>query len=178
MGYGFYLNYVPEEEVPMLLELNRSGFRAFYDQPAEKRSQCMMSYDFHIENEGRKILINHKITPLVMTNEGRVWLALCTISLSSHKDAGHIQMRILGQSYYWEYSLTIHRWERCDLITLKPEEKQVLALAARGNSIHDISEQMFRSVDTIKLYRRNLFEKLNVSSITEAVAFAVNYGLL
>ena len=178
MGYGFYLNYVPEEEVPMLLELNRSGFQAFYDQPKENRRKCMMSYDFHIENDNRKPLINHKITPLVMTNEGRVWLALCTISLSSHKDAGHIQMRMLGESYYWEYSLAVHRWERCELITLKPEEKQVLALAARGNSIHDISEQMFRSVDTIKLYRRNLFEKLNVASITEAVAFAVNYGLL
>ena len=87
-------------------------------------------------------------------------------------------MRMLGQSYYWEYSLDGHRWKQCDLIILKPEEKQVLALAARGNSIHDISEQMYRSVDTIKLYRRNLFEKLNVTSITEAVAFASNYGLL
>ena len=87
-------------------------------------------------------------------------------------------MRMLGQSYYLEYSLAIHRWERCELITLKPEEKQVLALAARGDSIQDISEQMFRSVDTIKLYRWNLFEKLNVASITEAVAFAVNKGLL
>ncbi len=29
MGYGFYLSHVPEDEVPMLTELNRSGFRAF-----------------------------------------------------------------------------------------------------------------------------------------------------
>ena len=73
-----------------LLEQNRSIFRAFYDQPKEKRQQCMMSYDFHIENYNRKPLINHKITQLVTTNEGCVWLALCTISLSSHKNAGHI----------------------------------------------------------------------------------------
>ena len=33
MGYDFYLSYVPKEEVPMLTELNRSGFRAFYDEP-------------------------------------------------------------------------------------------------------------------------------------------------
>ena len=48
MGYGFYLSHVPENEVPMLTELNRSGFRAFYDEPVENRRQCMMSYDFHI----------------------------------------------------------------------------------------------------------------------------------
>ena len=87
MGYDFYLSYVPKEEVPMLTELNRSGFRAFYDEPVENRRQCMMSYDFHIthgerlrvgdQRSGiRLLLVNHKITPLAMTPEGRVWLAL------------------------------------------------------------------------------------------------------
>ena len=53
MGYDFYLSYVPKEEVPMLTELNRSGFRAFYDEPVENRRQCMMSYDFHIAHGKR-----------------------------------------------------------------------------------------------------------------------------
>ena len=91
MGYGFYLSHVPEDEVPMLTELNRSGFRAFYDEPVENRRQCMMSYDFHITHGDRLLLVNHKITPLAMTTEGRVWLALCTVSLSPHKEAGHIE---------------------------------------------------------------------------------------
>ena len=71
MGYDFYLSYVPKEEVPMLTELNRSGFRAFYDEPVENRRQCMMSYDFHIAHGNRLLLINHKITPLAMTTNGR-----------------------------------------------------------------------------------------------------------
>ena len=58
MGYDFYLSYVPKEEVPMLTELNRSGFRAFYDEPVENRRQCMMSYDFHIAHGNRLLLIN------------------------------------------------------------------------------------------------------------------------
>ena len=33
MGYAFYLSHVPEEELPMLTELNRAGFRAFDDLP-------------------------------------------------------------------------------------------------------------------------------------------------
>jgi len=87
MGYGFYLSHVPENEVPMLTELNRSGFRAFYEEPVENRRQCMMSYNFHITHGERLrvgdprsgirlLLVNHKITPLAMTDEGRVWLAL------------------------------------------------------------------------------------------------------
>jgi len=30
----------------------------------------------------------------------------------------------------------------------------------------------------VKFYRRQLFEKLDVANITEAIAFATNYGLL
>ena len=178
MGYGFYLNYVPEEEVPMLLELNRSGFRAFYDQPIEKRRLCMMSYDFHIENEGRKKLINHKITPLAMTDEGRVWLALCTVSLSPHKEAGHIEFFQFHTGEKREYSLEAHRWKNRETITLKPEEKQILTLSAQGYTMKEIAGQMLRSFDTVKFYRRQIFEKLDVQNITEALALATNYGLL
>ena len=77
----------------MLAELNRSGFRAFYEEPVDIRRQCMMSYDFHIAHGNRQLLVNHMITPLVMTTEGRVWLALRTVSLSPHKEAGHIEFR-------------------------------------------------------------------------------------
>ena len=129
MGYGFYLSHVPEDEVPMLTELNRSGFRAFYDEPVENRRQCMMSYDFHITHGNRLLLVNHKITPR-------------------------------------------------ETITLKPEEKQILTLSAQGYTMKEIAEKMLRSFDTVKFYRRQIFEKLDVQNITEALALATSYGLV
>ena len=188
MGYGFYLSHVPEDEVPMLTELNRSGFRAFYDEPVENRRQCMMSYDFHIAHDDRLLLVNHKITPLAMTPEGRVWLALCTVSLSPHKEAGHIEFfqffdkRSDKVDYHTgekrEYSLEAHRWKSRETITLKPEEKQILTLSAQGYTMKEIAEKMLRSFDTVKFYRRQIFEKLDVQNITEALALATNYGLV
>ncbi len=178
MGYDFYLSYVPKEEVPMLTELNRSGFRAFYDEPVENRRQCMMSYDFHIAHDNRLLLINHKITPLAMTTNGRVWLALCTVSLSSQKEAGHIEFRQLGTPGKRIYSLTAHRWQRAEEVFLRPEEKQVLILAAQGYTIQDIADRLCRGTDTVKHYRRQIFQKLDAQSITEALAYATNYGLL
>ena len=178
MGYGFYINNVPADEQPMLTELNRAGFRAFDDVPVADRQRCVMSYDFHILASERPLLINHKITPLVLTADGRAWLALCTVSLSSHKEAGQIHFRILGQSDYRQYSLTAHRWQTCEGITLTTEEKQVLTLSAQGYTMKEISDRICRSFDTVKFYRRQLFEKLDVANITEAIAFATNYGLL
>ena len=165
MGYGFYLSHVPEDEVPMLTELNRSGFRAFYDELVENRRQCMMSYDFHITHGDRLLLINHKITPLAMTDEDRVWLALCTVSLSPHKEAGHIEFFQFHTGEKREYSLEAHRWKSRET-------------SAQGYTMKEIAEKMLRSFDTVKFYRRQLFEKLDVANITEAIAFATNYGLL
>ena len=162
----------------MLTELNRSGFRAFYDEPVENRRQCMMSYDFHIAHGNRLLLINHKITPLAMTTNGRVWLALCTVSLSSQKEAGHIEFRQLGTPGKRIYSLTTHRWQQAEDIALRPEEKQVLILAAQGYTIQDIADRLCRGTDTVKHYRRQIFQKLDAQSITEALAYATNYGLL
>ena len=190
MGYGFYLSHVSEDEVPMLTELNRSGFRAFYDEPVENRRQCMMSYDFHITHGNRLLLVNHKITPLAMTTErqrvgeasaegmGRVWLALCTVSLSPHKEAGHIEFFQFHTGEKREYSLEAHRWKNRETITLKPEEKQILTLSAQGYTMKEIAGQMLRSFDTVKFYRRQIFEKLDVQNITEALALATNYGLV
>ena len=167
MGYGFYLNHVPEAELPMLTELNQAGFSAFNATPREEKKHC-----------GKKLLINHKITPLVLNDLGQVWLALCTVSLSSRKEAGHIEFRHWGTSQYSVYTLTEHQWIDQDEIKLKPEEKEVLVLSAQGYTMKEIAEKVCKSIDTVKFYRKQVFEKLEVENITEALSFAINYGLL
>ena len=178
MGYGFYLNHVPETELPMLTELNQAGFSAFNATPREEKMSCLMSYDFHILSGGKKLLINHKITPLVLNDLGQVWLALCTVSLSSRKEAGHIEFRHLGTSQYSVYSLAEHLWIEQEEIKLKREEKEVLVLSARGYTMKEIAEKVCKSIDTVKFYRKQVFEKLEVENITEALAFVTNYGLI
>ena len=178
MGYGFYLNHVPEIEIPMLTELNQAGFSAFNATPREDKMRCLMSYDFHILSNKKKLLVNHKITPLLLNELGQVWLALCTVSLSSHKEAGHIEFRRMGTSQHQVYSLTEHQWIPQEEIKLKPEEKEVLVLSAQGYTMKEIAEKVCKSIDTVKFYRKQVFEKLEVENITEALSFAINYGLL
>jgi DNA-binding NarL/FixJ family response regulator len=69
-------------------------------------------------------------------------------------------------------------WTKGETIELRPEEKQVLTLSAQGYTMKEIAEQMLRSFDTVKFYRRQIFKKFNVQSITEALTFAINYGLI
>lgn len=178
MGYRLYIDHVPAEEQPMLTEINEVGFKRFNDEPIDERSRCFMSYDFHIRNGEDCYLVNHKITPFALAPDGRAWLAMCVVSLSHHDTPGHIEFRQKGQPFYWEYDLDSHCWQEHQNITLRPQEKQVLILSAQGYTVPQIADKMCRALDTVKTYKRALFERLGVRSITEALTVAINQGLL
>ncbi len=178
LGYRFYLDFVPEDEQPMLLTLNKAGFAFYNDIPTDERKDWHISYDFHILNEGKKILVNHKLTPLALTSDGRIWLALCVVSASTHTDAGHIEMHRVGSSDFFEYNLTTRRWDKRQMPVLTDGEKSVLALSIQGYTMTEIADRICLSPVTVKKYRQRIFEKLDVRNISEAIVAATNSKLL
>ncbi len=44
--------------------------------------------------------------------------------------------------------------------------------------MNDIADNLCKSIDTIKACKRNLFQKLNVKNITEALTYAQNHQLI
>lgn len=180
LGYSFYSQHVPEEEQQMLLEINSNGFKFFESRIAnEDKHKCYISYNFHIILDGnRKVLINHKLTPIMMTENGRIWIAMCVVSLSSQSTPGHVEFHIEGEPKYWKYDLDFHKWIEKEIIQLKEEEKQVLTLCSQGLTMNEIADKMCKSIDSIKFYRRTLFDKIGTKNITEALTFATIYKLL
>jgi LuxR family maltose regulon positive regulatory protein len=61
---------------------------------------------------------------------------------------------------------------------LSQRELKILHLIAQGLSNHEISERLFLALSTVKGHNRNIFDKLQVKSRTEAVARARELGLL
>ncbi|MCD8310295.1 MAG: helix-turn-helix transcriptional regulator, partial [Prevotellaceae bacterium] len=159
-GFGpdFYLRHVPEKEHEMLVEVNRMGFDLFRTIPVEERAGYVIEYDFHLVNEHKTQMVHHKLTPLALTREGDMWLALCTVSFSSRSVPGHYVMR--GRGNYYEYDTTNHYWERKEAVTLNEMERNVLSLSAQGFTMNEIAKKLCKSVDTIKACKRALFVKL------------------
>jgi DNA-binding NarL/FixJ family response regulator len=60
--------------------------------------------------------------------------------------------------------------------TLTERERDVIALLAQGLTNKDIAQSLFLSVRTIEAHLRNIYGKLDVSSRTEAVLWAVQHG--
>lgn len=178
LGYRFYLDCVPENEQSLLLMLNKAGFSFYNELPVIDRKKWYISYDFHILNDGRKILVNHKLTPLALTSDGRIWLALCVVSAATHTDAGHIEMHRADSSEYYVYNVVSRKWHKREMPMLTSGEKSVLSLSIQGYTMAEIAEKICLSPDTIKKYRQRIFDKLDVRNISEAIVAATNNKLI
>ncbi|MDE7413179.1 MAG: helix-turn-helix transcriptional regulator [Muribaculaceae bacterium] len=177
-GYKFYIDYVPETDLKMLLEVNNKGFELFNSLPLNERTEYTISYNFHIKSGLRKRLVNHKLTPILLSKEGRIWLALCTISLAAGNEVGNIIMKKEGATTFFEYSLYNHEWMKMDEIKLSDTEREVLSLSTQGYTMNDIASIVCKSVDTVKASKRSIFQKMNVKNIAEALTYAQNHRLI
>jgi hypothetical protein len=75
------------------LEINKAGFDFFHNVPEKERTLYTISCDFHLLHGKKEILINHKFSPMILSECGNVWLAVCSVSLSAFSGEGHIEAR-------------------------------------------------------------------------------------
>lgn len=179
LGYNFYMNHVVPEDLQLLLEINTAGFKFLRNVPINEVRDYTISYDFFLKNKDsrKKQLINHQITPLRQIENGKVWLGLCVASISSSNKSGNIKMLKNKSGVYWNYNRESKKWKEAIRPELKPVEKEVLKLSAMGYTMCEIADEINRSFDTVKAYRKNIFEKLGVNNISEAISYVMNHRL-
>lgn len=176
LNYKFYENYIPKHELEKLIEINKSAFQFIDSIEGIDKLKCRISYDFHLLNNRKEILVNHRMIPISLT-EGKK-IIMCIVSLSSYKTFGHAEIYVDQFPYYWEYFMESRKWKKMQTISLTETEKNILYMASEGFTISEIADKIYKSIDTIKFYRHNILEKLNVTNITEALIYATNKRLL
>jgi len=179
LGYEFYFRHVPESDLTLLNIINDAGFDFFKTLPGDEKMQYSITYDFHLVNrDGKKILINHKLTPLLLTSDKRMWKAMCVVSLSHHKSPGNIYIHKQGSDEIWELDPKSKVWIKSLKPALTKREIEVLRLHAQGLSISEIADKVSVTPDTVKYYRRRIFERLNVDTMVEALSYAVSSKII
>ena len=155
--------------------------RSFFNYlPIEQRTAYCVSSDFEIQNvlTRRKVLVNLKFTPIDLNTKGEVLLALCVLSLAPSKNKRDLYIARSNSSECWNFSAKPRKWVRREDPTLNTHELEVVILAAQGYSIRAIANKMCKSIDTIKGYRKEVFRKLEVSNISEAISIVLAHHLI
>ncbi|MBN1601534.1 MAG: response regulator transcription factor [Chitinispirillaceae bacterium] len=77
-----------------------------------------------------------------------------------------------------EYSFLRNDRSKKNVNELSNREKEILKLVSQGISTKDISDKCFVSETTIKAHLKRIMEKLNAKNRAQAVAKAIDQGLL
>jgi len=172
-GYDYYLKYVCIEDLKMLVEINNAGFAFWNSLPEGACLNYVVSYDFRFGS----LMVNQRYTPVILDG-GKICMAVCVVSLSSSKASGNIVMTCTKNGYRYTYSMSLKKWIKSKKLFLSDKEAEIIRLSIQGFSTSEIAEKTLTGTETVKTHKKNIYRKLKVGSMTEAVRFAINHNLL
>ena len=70
-----------------------------------------------------------------------------------------------------------NKWKTKERVIVSETECDIIRMSEKGYTMNEISEKIYKSIDTVKSCKRSLFSKLGVRNITEAVSHTINYRL-
>lgn len=181
LGFDFYPLCVPPDDLKLLFELNEAGFKYFYDLPVERRENAVIAYDFRLKHKTNEslIMINHKLAPLLLTEDGNIWMAICLVSISSRKEPGDVHIVMQDDQSRFNFNIENKTFEVAQKNErLTKREKEILKFIAIGDRIEVISKKLKITESTIKNHKTKIFEKLHANSAAEAVFYASKQNLI
>lgn len=179
MGYNFFRDFARKEDIKILKTVHTKGFQFYECLTEQEKKTYSICYDFHLKSENNiDVLVNHKLTPIDVSEDGKLSKIICFVYYSLHKTAGNICVTCNLNDHYWEYNLDSEKWIEKEKIVLKPREIEVIRLYLQGLNIDEIARKLFVSPNTVKFHRSKLFEKIGVNNINEAISFVISNNLL
>lgn len=124
------------------------------------------------------MLVNHKVKPLLLDKYGNPWIAFCIVSLSGQTESGNIRCNSNELKKTFRFDLTKNVWVETSKIKLSKRHKAILIYSAQGLTMRQIASEMKLTINTIKYHKKDLFSRLGVKSITEAIVIAIEMALI
>lgn len=180
LGYEFYPLCVPPDDLKLLFILNEAGFDFFYKHPADRREKAVISYDFRLKHKENSslIMVNHKLCPLVLTDEDNIWMAICLVTLSARDEPGDVHIVMQDDNTRYNLNAAKKMFEPVKHKKLTKREKEILKCIATGYNTSSIAGKLGISESTVKNHKSKLFQKLNARSSAEAVFYSSKQNLI
>lgn len=171
-----YWSLIHDEDLHVMIETRDPYLRLIRSLPPEQQLGNTYIIDYRIRLNNRDYVVAQKFTPLKLCPDGSLWLGLFCITESTNKACEHIA--VFGDGFRYTYSFKHKSFTPFDeYMELTDIEKAILQRSAKGLTTEQIATELCRSVNTIKTHKRQLFNKLHVTSMREALTFVANYGL-
>lgn len=176
--YKEVMDTVVDRERNLYREIVSQCFAVGNELDLRKNHTVTFSFSLHSIVDGEEQLLTHFATPISYDDNGVQHYVLSLRQPAIYREPGNFIYIANGKRM--EYDFESHSWHPLSSVNLDltRNERRMLILSARGYTLEDIALELERSVDTVKLYRRRVFEKLRVTNITEALYAAMRYQLI
>ncbi|WP_455592686.1 response regulator transcription factor [Bacteroides sp.] len=177
LGYSFFDYHVHPDDLKMFKEMHNTGINLLHCLSMDERKSCTIHYDFNLCNMNRKkVLINHKLTPLLHDREGNMRLMLCIVSVSPNIATGNMMITKGNSTQYYLYNHPKKKWSIKDAVNLSGRQKDILHMFAQGYTTKEISEKLEIAVSTVDKHKKHLYERLGIHDRASAIAVASYLG--
>lgn len=175
-----YLVTLVEDGERNALEDAFSRMREDYRHVPEKyRADYLIFLNQFLVKGKKKYMLFNRLSVLSHSEDGLPDLLLGTAKVGKDSYTATIMAGVPGTEYFKNYSSQVESFENWGFVELTDSERTMLGFAECGYSVSEIAAMMSRTEDTVKFYRRQIFKKLEVRTIAEAVAYAAkNYVAL
>jgi DNA-binding CsgD family transcriptional regulator len=173
----FYRRIIHPEDLALVLQIFRI-ISIYWTNPANRLAylRCI-TFNFRIRNHGLDLMICHCMKPYLV--DGEVVAAFCSMSISTISESGNLTAFYKDSANSYTYSFEKEHWQLMPIIQLTNREKDILKLAKQGiKGAGNMANILHSSKNTVRNQREQLFQKLNVHSMEEAIIVAINYRLL
>jgi DNA-binding CsgD family transcriptional regulator len=184
-GYDFFSETVYEKDLPLFIKIHRAILKSEYIIDVEQQSQIKYFYFTlrvkdhpQIYPKPNYLMLCHKIKPVFIN--GKIRYGLCFISISRMLTSGNLRVYFNNDRKVEEYSfdININTWIKYDTEPLTEREIEVLRLAKRGFKEIEIAEQMGRTYGRIRHITSDIYQKLDVKTMEQAIVHASNLLML
>lgn len=137
-----------------------------------------ISFNVRTTRDNGNRLLHYHVLPIEYTIEGLPWILMCTVSPSSKKQSGNYILHLKHSTRTFKFDFVSNEWSEQQPIRLLEAEKEIIQLSCQGQTTKTTADILNKSTDTVKVYKKQAFRKLDVNSIAEAIMFCFNHNLI
>ncbi|MGL4229019.1 MAG: helix-turn-helix domain-containing protein [Tannerellaceae bacterium] len=116
--------------------------------------------------------------PLLYNEKKELCFILCKVDTAAHAGKPILKKHCSSEQKIYEYLLSSKRFVEDHKVNLSNVECEILRLSGEGEKEHEIADKMELSLTNVKRYKTQIFEKMQVKSISEAIYISYKRGQL
>ena len=181
-GYDFYQKIVYTEDLRLWASIHKAILLYIKENKDKWDEIDYFSCAFRLQRTYSFLtrplpqMVYHLIKPVWEGDE--LCYLICAVDNSTTEKAGNLRVYYKDELTYKAYSTISRHWDRKCIEPLTERERAILMLARQGKSIKEIADVLCTSFHTINNQIAELFFRLDVHSMQEAIDFALAHNIM